>query len=453
MNERLTELIKRGGSPYLAAIFCEEVLGENGFEEMPPGGGMRLLPGKKYCTKIFGSTVAAFTIGKDVKIRGNGQEEAEESRPYRVPPLRVAASHLDSPCLMIKPEPDLSSGRYDRLNVSVYGGPIFSSWLDRPLSIAGRLCLAGKDPFSPESTEIDFCHPVLTIPSLPIHLNRDVNKGTELNPQVDLLPLLGIRPDDKSPALSFKNWLAKEFELDDSEEILHFDLCCYNCEEPVIFGRSGEMISSPRLDNLTSVEAGLDGILAADFPEGICVSLFFNNEEIGSSTKQGAASPLAERLLERIYCSLGYSRGDFTEALMNGLLLSMDVAHAVHPNHPEKYDAGNRALLNDGVVLKTSVSQSYATDPVPLSIAESLCRANHIPHKVFANRSDIRGGSTLGSIASCGLNMPAVDVGIPILAMHSARELCGSRDTDALSALCRAWFGGKQPQENSPKQL
>ena len=433
MNERLSDLLKAGVSPYHAVSFCAAVLENNSFEELPLADAWNISPGKNYLVRIFGATLAAIRVGRGVTPAGAGEITA--------PPLRAAASHTDWPCLMVKPEADLSTGRYDKLNVSVYGGPIYSTWLDRPLSLAGRVCLKGADPFSPVVKEVDFGRPLLTIPNLPIHFNREVNKGVELNPQTDLLPLLGVRPEDKTPAVTLKSRLAEELGLADPEDILQFELCCYCCDEPAEVGVSGEMISSPRLDNLTSVYAGLEGILSADFPEGICLSLFYHNEEIGSSTKQGAASPLAERILEKLYASLGYNRSSFQDALFSGLLLSMDVAHALHPNHPEKYDSGNRALLNDGVVLKTSVSQSYATDPVPLSIAESLCRINGIPHRVFANRSDIRGGSTLGTIASCRLNMPAVDVGIPLLAMHSARELCGADDPEALACLCRAWFG------------
>ena len=423
----LTELLKAGVSPFHTIRFSAELLKFHGFEELALDAPWTLEPGKGYFVNVFDTTLAGFTVGAEV-IPGK-----------QAPKLRMCASHTDWPCLMVKPAPEMTAGAYGKLNVSVYGGPILSTWLDRPLSIAGKVCLRGKDAFHPDVRFVDLGRPLLTVPNLAIHFNREVNKGVELNPQIDMQPILTVLDETLNREHFFVDLLADELKVC-REDILDYECCLYNCDEPQLLGIRSEMLSAPRLDNLTSVHACLSGLLNGKAADGIRAAVLYDNEEIGSSTKQGAASPLMERLMEKLYLSLGFGRSEFLDALFGGFLLSLDVAHAFHPNKAEKYDPVNRISLNEGVSLKLAVSQAYATDATHVSVIEDLCRRNEIPCRKFSNRSDIRGGSTLGSISSCLLNMPAVDAGVPILAMHSARELMGARDQWALAELTRQFM-------------
>lgn len=425
LNE-LTALLKAGVSPYHTIQYSAKLLTEHGFSELALGSDWSLEAGKRYFINVYDTTLVGFTLGNELTLSS-------------VPSLRLTASHTDWPCLMVKPDPEQTLGSYGKLNVSVYGGPILNTWLDRPLSIAGKVCTAGTDPFHPEVHIFDLKLPLLTIPNLAIHFNREVNKGIELNPQVDMQPVLTVFEDSLNQEHFFLKLLAEELSCDPAS-ILDYECFLYNCDEPLRLGIHQEMLSSPRLDNLTSVHACLSGLLESKLPDGICAAVLYDNEEIGSSTKQGAASPLLERILEKIYAALGFSRSDFLNALFNGFLLSLDVAHAVHPNHSEKSDPVDRSFFNQGVCIKTAVSQAYATDASYVSVIEDLCRRNQIPYRKFANRSDIKGGSTLGSISSCLLTMPTVDAGVPILAMHSSRELMGSSDQWALAELARKFM-------------
>lgn len=423
LNELAAQL-KAGVSPFHTIHHCAALLKEQGFKELSLGQPWQLTAGEGYFVNAYDTTMLAFTIGKDRTNR---------------PSLRIAASHTDWPCLMVKPSPELSAGGYGKLNVSVYGGPILNTWMDRALSLAGKLCTKGEDPFHPVVHLIDFKRPLLTIPNLAIHFNREVNKGIELNPQCDMQPILTMLDERLNHDSFFLDLIAQEAGVS-KDDILDYEFYIYNCDEPQRLGIHEEFLSSPRLDNLTSVHACMSGLLNGTREEGICVAALYDNEEIGSSTKQGAASPLMDRILEKIYLSLGYSRSDYLDSLFNGFLLSLDVAHALHPNKMEKYDPKAQIALNQGVALKLAVSQAYATDASYVSVIEDLCRRNEIPYKKFSNRSDIRGGSTLGSISSCLLTMPTVDAGIPLLAMHSSRELMGVKDQWALAELTRCFL-------------
>ena len=426
--EELTAHLNAGVSPFHTVQYSAELLKGRGFEELKLDAAWFPKAGMGYFVNIFDTTLAAFVIGRDITAAESG-----------VPSLRIAASHTDWPCLMVKPSPELTCGSYAKLNVSVYGGPILNTWLDRPLSMAGKVCLRSPDPFHPEVLLVDFARPLLTVPNLAIHFNREVNKGVELNPQKDMQPLLAVLDETLNKDSFFLDLLTEETGCS-KDDILDYQFYIYNCDTPCRLGIHGEMLSSPRLDNLTSVHACLSGIMNSRREHGISAAVLYDNEEIGSSTKQGAASPLMERVLEKLYLSLGYGRSSFLDALFGGFLLSLDVAHALHPNQAEKYDPKDHICLNEGVALKLAVSQAYATDASYVSVVEELCRQNIIPYRKFSNRSDIRGGSTLGSISSCMMTMPAVDAGAPILAMHSSRELMGIKDQWALAQLTRAFL-------------
>ncbi len=420
--EQLTALLRAGVSPFHTILYSSSYLDKLGFTPLSLNSHWELEPGGSYYVNVYDSTLAAFRIGPSITDNTGSS------------PLHIASAHTDWPCLMLKPAPEIASGAYGKLNVSVYGGPILNTWLDRPLSLAGKVCLRAKDPFNPDARFVCFERPLLTVPNLAIHFNREVNRGIELNPQTDMQPVISVLNESLNRNFFFTDLLAEKLGCS-REDILDYQFCLYNCDEPQVLGIQNEMLSAPRLDNLTSVQACLSGITASRPENGIRMAVLYDNEEIGSSTKQGAASLLAERILEKIYLSLGFSRETLLNALLGGFLLSLDVAHALHPNKMEKYDPVDRICLNEGVALKLSVSQAYATDASCVSTIEQLCLENSIPCRKFSNRSDIRGGSTLGSISSCFMNMRAVDAGVPILAMHSARELMGCRDQAALTRL------------------
>ncbi|RGZ00905.1 M18 family aminopeptidase [Clostridium sp. AM58-1XD] len=422
--QTLAQTLHASVSPYHCILEAERQLSEAGFLPLSLGNPWtKLKRGGSYFVNVFDSTLFAFRIGKEFRETAS---------------IRIASAHTDWPCLKLKPSPEVSSERYGKLNVEVYGGPILSTWLDRPLSIAGKVCLKGNNPFSPKTVFVDFKRPLLTIPNLAIHMNRKVNDGVALNPQSDMLPVLTLITEALDRECYFINLLASELKVM-AGEILDYELYIYNTEQGTQLGLANEFYSAPRLDNVTSVQAALSGLVETSRDDGLNVIALYDNEEIGSFTKQGADTAVTERILRKIYSSFGLTEF-LDDALFRGFLLSMDVAHATHPNHGERNDIKNKIMLNDGVVIKMAARQSYATDARFVSVAESLCLENEIPYRKFSNRSDIPGGSTLGAIASGKLNMPAVDVGIPMLAMHSARELMGSSDQKALTDLCRAFF-------------
>ena len=423
--QKLEQLISASVSPYHCIFHAAEQLSAAGFINLPLSGNWKLEKGKSYYVKAYDSTLIAFSIGNELGI---------------CPQLRLEASHTDWPCLKVKPSPEVTSNRYGRLNVEVYGGPLLGTWMDRPLSMAGKVCILTEDGQDTKTLFVDFSRPVLTIPNLAIHMNREANKGVALNPQIDMLPLASLVEEQLGKDDYFLQALAKETNIL-PEQILDYEIYIYNWEQGTVLGLNNEFYSSPRLDNLTSVQACLTAAIERPARKGIHVIALYDNEEIGSETKQGAASALMDRILEKVFLSLGYDRTAYLNALFDGFLLSMDVAHAIHPNHPEKCDIKNQIVMGDGVALKLAASQSYATDASVTGRLEHICRKNQVPYKKFSNRSDIRGGSTLGSISSCLLTMPTADVGIPILAMHSAREVMAVKDQEALVKMACSFFG------------
>lgn len=429
----LEELLLAGVSPYHAIEKSAERLEKKGFEELKASKSWDVKPGKSYYVNLYGSSLVAFSIGSGVKNGGSA------------PKIRMAASHTDWPCLRVKPAPEISQGGYGLLNVECYGGMLLQTWMDRPLSMAGRVCLKGKDAFHPVEKLIDFKRPLLMVPNLANHIKRENEKGAEPNKQTEMLPILTKITEDLSKEDFFLNLLAKEAGVK-KDEILDYEFYIYNCEKGTLWGLNEEFYSSPRLDNLTSVEACLNGILSAKHcgkeDDTISLIALYDNEEVGSRTKQGAASTAIDRLMEKLYLSLGFDRDQYLSSMFKSFLLSMDVAHAYHPCRPNNYDPQNHALMNDGVVIKMSSTQTYATDSTAVSVIEELCRRNDIPYKKFSNRSDIRGGSTLGSISSCLLAVKAADIGVGLLAMHSAMETMGAEDQMALNGLVKAFFEG-----------
>lgn len=426
----LFDLLKKGVSPVQAVSACEERLEKAGFERLDYKEEWKLCAGGKYYVNHHDTTLFAFTVGKDW-----GE--------YMMPQIRIAAAHTDFPCLRIKPSADVSSGGYAQVNVEVYGGAILNTWLDRPLGIAGRVAVKSDNVFAPIVREFVSEKNLLTIPNLAIHMNREVNKGIELNKQTDMLPLLGLVADDILPEKQrkteyFLGFLANELGVE-KEDILDFELTIFCKEEAQYIGLEDDFISSPRLDNLNSCAALVSGIIDAERSEGLNMIALFDHEEIGSHSKQGAGSILLHDMLLRILKTIGREKTAERD-LYQSMILSVDVAHGLHPNQAGKMDITNKPILGKGFCIKEASSQSYATDCEAVAIIQQICEEKKIPYQKFVNRSDMAGGGTLGSIASALLPVKTVDIGIPLLAMHSARELMASADQQTLKDLVEAYF-------------
>ena len=423
--KELLDFIQCSTSPFHVVEESAKRLLHAGFQELKPADSWRLAAGGRYFLRVYGSTLLAFVVGeKPLKSHGT--------------PLLMAAAHTDFPCFRLKPEAGMTRDGCGTLNVETYGGLILRTWLDRPLSLAGKIVLRGKDAFHPEVRLVDFQKPLMTIPSLAIHMDRDVNKDGALNAQKDMLPLAALVGRDAEEDF-FLAWLAEACETE-RDAILSYDLGAYPCETGCTFGLRDEFISSPRLDNLTSALACLKGIEEAHPTQGIRLIALFDNEEVGSRTKQGAGSAVLGDVLRRIYQDLSGESDAVCRALADGFLLSVDVAHAVHPSHAAKSDPVVRPALAAGVVLKQAASQSYAGDAEASAIVRALAEEHEIPWQRFVNRADSRGGSTLGAIASSFVPVRTMDIGAPILAMHSARETMGAADQESLVRLLKAFL-------------
>lgn len=423
-TEKLLQLTEMAVSPFHTVEEAVGQLVEAGFERLDPRDDWGLEYGGKYYLVHHGSSMIAFQVGEGFTFRDG---------------FRIAAAHTDFPCLRIKPCPELTEEGYARVNVEIYGGAILNTWLDRPLSVAGRVALKGEDPFHPVMRLLNIKRPVFTIPNLAIHLNKDINKGVELNKQTDMLPIAAMVGEGLDSGQFFLRYLAKELKTE-PENILDYELSVYNADAGDLIGITQEFLSAPRLDNLTSVQALLTGIIEGKRREGINVIALFDHEEIGSKTKQGAGSLWLTSVLEKIMISFGRDRDKYLGALEDSILLSVDVGHAVHPSNPKKNDLTNKNLLNGGLSIKEASAQSYATDAEAVAIIQQICEQEQIPYQKFANRSDGTSGGTLGSIASSLLPVKTVDVGVPLLAMHSSRELMGARDQESLVRLLTAYF-------------
>ena len=424
--ERLMRYLAGGVSPYHVVANCVEDLEKKGFCPLAVGEPWKLKEGGKYYINFHGTTLAAFVLPEKEKL------VSKESTPV----LRIACAHTDFPCLRLKPHPDLYTEGYHRLNAEVYGGAILNTWLDRPLGIAGRVVTASNEAFCPKEWLFDTQQAVVTIPNLAIHMNREVNKGLELNRQTDMVPLFGIAEGKRS----FAGFVAERLQVKE-EEILDYDLTVYVSEEPVVLGSRGEMLSAARIDNISSIAAVTDAMCTGEEIAGaLCMAVFFDHEEIGSRSKQGALSVFLTDVVEKIYETFGLSRREARDAIYRGMMLSVDVAHGLHPNRPERGDVTNRPLLTKGFCIKEAAAQSYATDCEAVSIVQQLAKESGAFVQTYVNRSDMPGGSTLGALTGAMLPMKTVDIGIPILAMHSARELMGKDDLTELKKLLKKFF-------------
>ena len=394
---------------------CEKVLQRSGFIYLPENGKWNINKGKYY-TKRNSSSLIAFDIAEG---------------DYR---FQISAAHSDSPTFKLKDRPVIEANGYLKLNVEGYGGMINATWLDKPLTLAGRVMVNTDKGIETRLLHID--RDLLIIPNVPIHFNREINKGFAFNNQVDMLPIFSA---GNLKEADFDNILAKELGIE-AEAILAKDLYLVNRQKAAIIGFDNELISSGRLDDLECVYTSLRGFVEAENKNHINVFAVFDNEEVGSVTKQGAMSTFLASTLDRVNTALGKSKEEYYRAIAKSILISCDNAHAVHPNHPELFDVKNRPVLNQGIAIKESANQKYTTDAFSRAILKKILEKKNIPYQTFANRSDIAGGSTLGNLSNTVVSMNAVDIGLPQLAMHSAYETAGAKDVGYAFETLKAFF-------------
>ena len=419
VSKELAQFLEGSPSCFHAVENMKKPLLNENFVELQENQKWHIQPGGRYFVTRNGSSLIAFTIPQH-GFKG----------------MRIMASHGDSPTFKIKENPELETdGHYIRLNVERYGGMLCAPWFDRPLSVAGRVII--KDPSSGSfiSKLVNIDRDLVLIPNLAIHMNREANNGYKYNAQKDMLPLYG----DLAAKGTFMQTIAEAAGAAESD-ILGHDLFLYNREKASIWGASGEFISCGRLDDLQCAFASLKGFLTGDRQEYMAVHCVLDNEEVGSVTKQGAASTFLYDTLTRVHDCLGLTREDYLIHLADSLMISADNAHAVHPNYTEKADPSNRPYINEGIVIKFNANQKYCTDGVSSAIFRDICQTANVPVQTFVNRSDMAGGSTLGNISNTQVALNTVDIGLPQLAMHSPYETAGVKDTEYLIRAAREFF-------------
>lgn len=405
ISRDLIHFIAKSPSTFHAVRGIKAALLYAGFTEIREEDTWQIEKGGKYVVTRNGSALMAFTV----------PEEGAEA-------FHITASHCDSPAFKIKEDPEIADGPYVKLNVEGYGGMIMSTWLDRPLSVAGRLLVTENGHLAEKLVAIDGT--MLVIPSVAIHMDRSVNQHKEWKVQKDMLPLYGIT-GAKTP---FMDVIAAAAKVK-AEDILAHDLILYSRVPGTIWGEEREFISSPKLDDLQCAFACFRGFTQGQKEKYISVYALFDNEEVGSATSQGAGSTFLANTLERLARSLGYSYDETMAMIARSFMISADNAHSVHPNHPEYADPVNRPVINGGIVIKYSAAQKYATNAFSAAYFKKLCKDHDIPTQTFTNHSDNPGGSTLGNISNTVIAMPTVDIGLPQLAMHSSYETAGVKDT------------------------
>ena len=405
ISRDLIHFIAKSPSTFHAVRGIKAALLYAGFTEIREEDTWQIEKGGKYVVTRNGSALMAFTVP---------QEGAEA--------FHITASHCDSPTFKIKEDPEIADGPYVKLNVEGYGGMIMSTWLDRPLSVAGRLLVTENGHLAEKLVAIDGT--MLVIPSVAIHMDRSVNQHKEWKVQKDMLPLYGMT-GAKTP---FMDVIAAAAKVK-AEDILAHDLTLYSRVPGTIWGEEREFISSPKLDDLQCAFACFRGFTQGQKEKYISVYALFDNEEVGSATSQGAGSTFLANTLERLARSLGYSYDETMAMIARSFMISADNAHSVHPNHPEYADPVNRPVINGGIVIKYSAAQKYATNAFSAAYFKKLCKDHDIPTQTFTNHSDNPGGSTLGNISNTVIAMLTVDIGLPQLAMHSSYETAGVKDT------------------------
>lgn len=415
----LIEFLENSPSCFHATENMKNMLLKVDFEQLYENKKWNIRPGGSYFVCRNDSALIAFTIPES-SFSG----------------MRIMASHGDSPAFKIKENTELETdGHYIRLNVERYGGMLCAPWLDRPLSVAGRVIIKNPESKVCESRLVNADRDLVLIPNLAIHMNREANSGYKYNAQTDMLPLYGNMTDKGT----FMKIIAEAAGVKE-EEILGHDLFLYNREKASIWGGSKEFISCGRLDDLQCAFASIKGFLAGKKQKYLAVHCVFDNEEVGSGTKQGAASTFLYDTLTRIHDCLGLTREDYLMHLADSFMISADNAHAIHPNHTDKADPSNRPYINGGIVIKFNANQRYCTDGVSAAMFRDICRTAGVPVQTFVNRSDMAGGSTLGNISNTKVALNTVDIGLPQLAMHSPYETAGVQDTQYLIRASEEFF-------------
>ncbi len=429
--KEMLDFIEKSPSCFHAVANVKRILEEQGFTELEESQDWTVEAGRGYYVTRNDSSIIAFRLpGSDDTDGVTGRENVDG--------FHMVAAHSDSPSFKIKESPESTvENHYVRLNTEKYGGMILSTWLDRALSVAGRVAVKEKGHIVTKLVNVD--KDLLVIPNVAIHMNRDMNRGVEYNPQVDMLPLFADCSLGNKKSVLMKR-VAKAAGVK-QEEILGHDLYLYIRDKGRIWGENGEFLLSPRLDDLQCVFAAVKAFSGSMPEHYINVCAVFDNEEVGSGTKQGADSTFLEDTLWRIGESLKADRSKYLQWIAGSFLISADNAHAVHPNHPEKADPTNRPYLNGGIVIKYHGSQKYATDALSAARMKELCRQAGVPFQSYANRSDILGGSTLGNISTAHVSVSSVDIGLPQLAMHSAVETAGVKDTGYAVEALKVFYG------------
>lgn len=406
-NRDLLHFISKSPSVFHVVRHIKAALLYAGFTEIREEDSWQIKRGGKYVVTRNGSALIAFSVPED---GGNA--------------FKITAAHCDSPTFKIKENPEMRDGKYTRLNVEGYGGMIMSTWLDRPLSAAGRLFVKDNGQIISKLVSLD--HPTLLIPSVAIHMDRTVNSGHAWNIQNDLLPLYST-----DGAADFMETLAQAAKVK-AADILGHDIFLYSCAPGILWGPQHEFISSPRLDDLQCAFATFRGFTNGKKQKDISVYALFDNEEVGSGTAQGAGSTFLTNTISRLALSLSRSYDEIQAMLAKSFMISADNGHAVHPNHGEYADPVNAPVLNGGIIIKFNASQKYSTDGYSAAVFRDLCLKADVPVQTYTNRSDIPGGSTLGNISNTKVAVPTVDIGLPQLAMHSSYETAGAKDTEYL---------------------
>ena len=413
MLDDLRAYLDASPSPFHAAQSAADLLVTAGFTEIGDGGDWSDLPAKGFVRRDGG--VVAWRTPDGVPADA---------------PFRLAGAHTDSPCLRIKPRPDEAQAGWKQLNVEVYGGILNNSWLDRDLGVAGRLTL-------PDGSHVlvDVGRPIARVPQLAVHLDRGVNtEGLTLDPQQHLRPVWGVGAAEPG---GFGRWIA---ELAGTDLPAFWELCLYDVQPAAVIGADSSLLASGRLDNLLSCWAAIDAIIEAEPTEAIAVVVLNDHEEVGSSSTTGAGGPLLERVLERHVAARGGDRDALLRSLATSSCISADNAHAIHPNYTDRHDPEHHPVVNAGPAIKINSNQRYATSSATAAAFRRACEAADVPFQVFVSRNNMPCGSTIGPITATRLGIDTVDVGVPQLSMHSARELCGTEDPTSLAAALRASF-------------
>ena len=423
--EKLLDFMKNSPTRYQVVANFEQRLNDAGYTKLYPEKVWQLENGGKYYLSPNGTAIMAFRIPD--KVSGG---------------FMMAAAHSDSPTFKVKDNAEKASAHYVQLSTERYGGALMATWFDRPLSVAGRVLVRGENGrIAVKLVNID--RDLVIIPSVAIHMNRNANAGFEIKANIDTLPLFS----DESGKDAFMQLVAQSAGVA-KEDILCHDLYLYNRQQPAFLGRNDEYIASPKLDDVECAFGCMEGFIAAEESGSIPVCCVFDNEEVGSETKQGAAANVLRDTLRRIALALGKSEQEYLAMIAQSFMVSADNANAQHPNHPEYSDMDNCPYMNRGIVIKFNASQKYTTDGVSAAIFRQVCKEAGVPVQVFANRSDLAGGGTLGSIATTKVPVSTVDIGLAQLAMHSCYETAGAEDIESLVKAMRVFFSKTMTVEN-----